>query len=459
MDRRYFLQGAAAGLVAGGWRAAAQEPGVRPRQDAAVSVLSPRLRPVASIIIDDSTCLVNLNKFAVPQFAQAWGGGDQYAHDWRSWPAEIPDEFVRRFVDWAAENEVRGKYSVVPYPACVGRVDRLLPGWSQKSLWDSLSLVREHVAPGWDIHPEMVTHTWAIDLKTGHPHRQWTTDYQENWGWTVGKSVDEIAAYQAYALQILKNVELPCEGVTTPGGYGNRVLPQLAQATFESVRSVYGAEIPHYFRHLYSEGDRSVAPRVEYAAGLDTSDPRCVVSIIGCTGDWTGGWDCTGPVEPDRFIRPDLSAGRMVEVIERDEPAVIVCHWTGVYYHGQELGFAAFREIVDRLRRRYPLLNWMKLSEIARYAAAKELTQIERATDGFVLRAPYACPAFTLRAPLGPRPRFFAGADAPALLAEAASPADLAPGKYLRQGDQTVVCFDLPRGASRLDWLSTQAGL
>ena len=35
-------------------------------------------------------------------------------------------------------------------------------------------------------------------------------------------SVDELAAYLAYALRILKNCELPCEGITTPGGFGGR---------------------------------------------------------------------------------------------------------------------------------------------------------------------------------------------------------------------------------------------
>lgn len=100
----------------------------------------------------------------------------------------------------------------------------------------------------------------------------------ENWDWSAGKSADELAAYQAYALQILKNIGLPCEGVTTPGGYGSRNLPELSQATLQSVRDVFGAEIPHYFRHTFTD-DRSVAPRVEYASGLDSSDPRCVVSI------------------------------------------------------------------------------------------------------------------------------------------------------------------------------------
>ena len=85
--------------------------------------------------------------------------------------------------------------------------------------------------PNWDIHPEMVTHTRVIDTKTGHPYPDHSLKFMENWEWTTGRSADEIADYMAYALHILKNIGLPCEGITTPGGFGNRALPQLAQAT------------------------------------------------------------------------------------------------------------------------------------------------------------------------------------------------------------------------------------
>jgi len=206
--------------------------GERPKQDETVRVLNPRGRVPVSLIIDDSTCLVNLNRFAIPQFATAWGGipaaggsRERYQHAWREWPHEIPDAFVRKFGEWCAEQGVKGKYSVVPYPACVGRVDRLLPGWTARELDASLDLVRTLMLPNWDIHPEMVTHTCVIDTRTGHPYPERSLKYQENWEWTDGKSMDQIADYMRYALQILKNVELPCEGITTPGGFGARVLP------------------------------------------------------------------------------------------------------------------------------------------------------------------------------------------------------------------------------------------
>jgi hypothetical protein len=415
-------------------------------------VLNPRRKVPLSFIIDDSTCLVNLNRFAIPQFAAAWGGENgRFSQPWRSWPHEIPDRFVRRFGQWCAEQGVKGKYSVVPYPACVGRLDRELPGWTRREVDDSIALVRDLMLPNWDIHPEMVTHTWVIDTKTGHPYSDRTLKYQENWNWTDDRSVDELANYMSYGLNILKNVGLPCNGITTPGGFGMRVLPALAQATMQSCRDVFTAQIPHYFRHIISSGSDSVAPRVEYASDLDSSDPRCVVSIIGCTGDWTGGWDCSSPGEADRFITPDLASGRMVEVIERGEPACMVCHWTGIYFNGEELGFKTFQEVVRRLNARYDNLLWMTLSELARYWAAKELTWIERSGNTLALHAPFACPQFTLHVDQRSNapPRLAAGAES-IELREIARASDLTTNTWLIDDRGATLCLDLPRGPSSL---------
>ena len=352
VSRREFL-GSAAAAARLAWPRRdrpRRSPGDRPQQAPEVTVLNPGTRVPVGLIIDDSTCLVNLNRFAMPQFDEAFGGSNKvYARDWRTWPVEIPDSFVRKFGTWCAEHGVKGKYTIVPYPACVGRLDRGLPGWTRRELEDSLELVRTLMVPNWDIHPEMVTHTRVIDLTTGHPYPDQSVDFMENWDWTTGRSADELAAYLAYALRILKEVGLPCEGITTPGGFGAKVLPQLAVATGQAVRDVFKAEIPHYFRHAIIRGPESVAPRVENASGLDGPDPQCVVSIVACTNDWTGGWDNTPPGGPDPFITPDLKSGRMVEVIERGEPAVIMSHWTGIHWNGQELGFKVFQEVVRRL--------------------------------------------------------------------------------------------------------------
>jgi hypothetical protein len=430
--------------------ARAQVPGERPERALGVEVLSPRHRVPVSLIIDDSTALVNLAHFAIPQFAEVFP--DQYKQDWRALPREIPDSFVRHFIEWCGQRGVKGKYSVVPYPACVGWLDRDLPGWTQKELDASLDLIRRDVTPNWDIHPEMVTHTWVIDTKTGRPFPGRSERFMENWRWTDGKSADELADYLSYALRVLKNVGLRCEGITTPGGFGNRVLPELSQATLHSVRDVFGVDVPHYFRHLYDRGKESVAPRVEYASGLKTDDPRCVISIIGCTGDWFGGWDGLEIGRADQFITEDGQSGRMVEVIARGEPAVMVCHWPGIYCNGNLDGFRILQTVVNRLGSTYNNLIWMTNGELARYWAARELTTVKRAGDSLTISAPFACNAFTLRVEgtarasptlesSGQRREF----------EEARELSALSPGTFVRRQQDLVLCFDMPKGASRIE--------
>jgi hypothetical protein len=452
INRRNFLKAAAiatAGAALNGTTASAQPKGQRPTQATDVTVLNPQNRAPVSLIIDDSTCLVNLAHFGIPHFATVWP--DRYKQDWRSLPREIPDSFVRKFGLWCREHGVKGKYSIVPYPACVGWLDRFLPGWSQQELDDSLKLVRELMMPDWDIHPEMISHTWVINTKTGRPYPERTAYHQENAGWSQDKSADELTDYMAYALRILKNAGLECEGITTPGGFGGQNRENLAKATLEACREVFNAEIPHYFRDLFTD-EHSVAPLVQYASGLDGDNPKCVVSIIGCTGDWFGGWDGLTPGSADKHITEDLKGGRLPEVIARGEPAILVCHWPGVYFNGQEIGFNIFKEVVRRLEARYDNLLWMKQGEIARYWAAKELTQIEMQGRQVTFTAPFATTRFTVRLKADSQtPPRLTLAGSSAELRRVTAPLQLQSGTWHSDGSDIMVCFDLPKGKSTLE--------
>lgn len=191
---------------------------------------------------------------------------------------------------------------------------------------------------------------------------------------------------------------------------------------------------------------------MQNATGLDGDDPRCVVHVLGCTGDWTGGWNCITPTGADAFITADGSRGRMVEVIRRGEPAIIVCHWTGIYWNGLEIGFKIFREVVKRLHATFDDLHWMRLSEIARYWAAKELTTIERrdGSSSVLLRAPFACDEFTLSVTSAKgMPVVLRGTNR-TTLAEVVARSKLRPGTWCREEETTVVCFALAKGRSEL---------
>jgi len=454
MQRREFLQTSSLALLGTQFPAlAAQEAprGDRPKAPDGVKVLNPRTRVPVSLLIDDSTCLVNLAHFCIPQFEPIMK--DREKKDWRKLPPEIPDAFVRKFHEWCREHGVKGKYSVIPYPAMVGWVDKEIPGWTRAELEASLALLRDFVSRDWDLTPEMVTHTHVIDPKNGRALQPFDESTMENWGWSQKRSADELAEYIAYALRSLRNAGLAVTGVTSPGGFGGKNLTNYSKAVFEACRDVNKTEIPFYLKKIHLD-ERSPAPEVLLASGLDGDDPRSVVSIVGCTGDWFGGWDGLERGSVDKFITEDLKGGRLPQVIGKGEPAVMVSHWPGMYFNGDEVGFSIFKEVVKRLEAAYDNLVWMKFSELGRYWAAKELTKIEKTGARVDLQAPYACPQFTVGVTA-------AGNAQPKLtikeqvvpLKEVPKPLALDSGTWARTPDGLAVCFDLPKGPSRLEVL------
>jgi hypothetical protein len=452
MLRREFLQTSSLALIGTRFPGLALQEaprGDRPKQAEGVKVLNPRGRVPMSLLIDDSTCLVNLAHFCIPQFEPIMK--DREKKDWRKLPREIPDAFVRKFGEWCREHGVKGKYSVIPYPAMVGWVDREIPGWTKQELEASLALLRDFMTRDWDLTPEMVTHTHVIDPKTGRALEPFDQSTMENWGWSQKRSVEELAEYIAYALRPLKNAGLDVTGVTSPGGFGGKNLPNYSKAVLEACRDVNKTEIPFYLKKVHTD-DKSAAPEVLCASGLEGDDPRCVVSIVGCTGDWFGGWDGLERGSVDKFITEDLKGGRLPQVIAKGEPAVLVSHWPGIYFNGEEVGFSIFKEVVKRVHAAYDNLVWMKFSELGRYWAAKELTRIDKAGARVDLHAPFACPQYTVEvAAAGAAVPKLTVKDQPVPLREVPKLLALESGTWTRTAEGAAVCFDLPKGASRVE--------
>ncbi len=447
-SRRRFVGGIAASSLIGTQVALAGE--ARGATLADIQVQLPRCRVPLSFIIDDSTCLVNMGKFCMPQFAATYPDRKSYQQPWQKWPDEIPDSFVRQFGTWCAENGVKGKYSIVPYPACVGWLDRFLPGWTQKQLGDSLALVRNLMLPNWDIHPEMITHTRAIDLTTGRPYHDHSPAHMENSYPQQDVSVDYLASYLAYALRILKNCDLPCEGITTPGGFGNRVKEKLPLAAFQAVRDVYGTDLPHYFKYI-ADGDESAVPVAEAISQRSGGAPDCCMNVLAGTGDWFGGWEGTVESQPDLYADMDARSGRMVELIEREEPAIMLCHWPGMYCNGSLSGFRAFQRVVTSLNKRFSGKTlWMKVSEIGRYYAAKQFTQLSQAGSAIQIDAPWSCKDFTFRLSGQPAKVVLRGEE-DVLLRKVSTLETLQAGSYVHDQSSVTICIDLSQGKSTIE--------
>ena len=420
--------------------------------DQQATILMPRDRVPLSFIIDDSTCLVNMGHFCTPQFAACYPQRAEYQKAWKIWPREIPDSFVRQFGQWCAENGVKGKYSIVPNPACVGWLDRELPGWSKQELQQSLDLVRDLMLPNWDIHPEMITHTRVIDLKTGRPLEEISPATMENSYPQSEISVDQLAEYLAYALRILKNCGLPCEGITTPGGFGNRVKAGLPIAVRQAIHDVFPeVEIPHYFKYV-ELGTNNTEPRMEGIEAASEGIDRFTINVPAGTGDWFGGWQGDTLSQAEKYASDDAMKGRMIELIANRKPAVMLCHWPGIYSNGTLDGFHAFQRVVRAIASRFAdETQWMKVSEMARYWAVKQTANVNVTGNQILVDSKFACPQFTIEfTSNNHRPEKLTHAATVHALERVDRKKDLKANTYWTSNQRTILCIDLSAGVSQI---------
>ena len=345
-----------------------------------------------SIIFDDSTVLVNLNYFWMRDRNPVDGGNRR----WEDVPVVHPESFTREFAEWCLENGVRGKFSVVPCPAALGRIDEGLPLFSRAQQESWLQMCRNLITPAFDITPEMITHTFVVDLKTLQPLESGIWE-QHEWATLPEDQEELVIDYIATACQIVDNVGLTPEGVTSPGGFGGRTLEFYAKVAGLAVRQVTGNPIPYFFQRV--SGDGSVETPVWYA---DRAAGTAVGEIIAATGDWTGSWTGYGEVNVDKYITADLQGGRLPAVIDAGDPAVLISHWQGLYglHNDDRRGFNAFKTVVHRLKERDPngeRTQWRKCSEITNYACGREMAQV--VVDGHTIQidSPVRVPDFTLR--------------------------------------------------------------
>ena len=389
-----------------------------------------------SLIIDDSTVLVNLNYFWMRDRNPVDGENRR----WEDVPVVHPEAFTREFAQFCLEEGVRGKFSVVPCPAALGRIDEGLPLFSKAQQESWLRMCRELIVPAFDITPEMMTHTVVVDPKTCHPvePQMWE---QYEWETLPSGQEEPLIEYIATACRILQNVGLTPQGVTSPGGFGGRTMELYASVAGQAVRQVTGNPIPYFFKQVAR--DLQVDTPVWYA---DPARGEATGEIIASTGDWTGSWTGYGEVNADKYITADLQSGRAAELIADEQPVVFCSHWQGFYglHNEDRRGFNALKTVVRRLRELDPKgerTRWRKCSEITGYACAREMAQLSVEDHSVRLQLPVIAPELTLSV---------AGVEAAGVsvngapLRPVACRADFGSETYLTSDSGTLIAFDPP---------------
>ena len=345
-----------------------------------------------SLIIDDSTVLVNLNYF----FMRDRNLADGQDRRWEDVPVVHPERFTREFAEFCLAHGVRGKFTVVPCPAALGRIDEGLPLFSRAQQDSWLRMCRGLLVPAFDITPEMLTHTFVVDPRTCHPVEP---PLWEQYDWEALPIAEEerVFDYISTACRILSNVGLAPEGVTSPGGFGGRTLEFYARVAGEAVRAVTGNPIPYFFKRVTAEG--TVETPVWFS---DREAGTAVGEIIASTGDFTGSWTGYGEADADQYIAADLQGGRIPSLIDAGEPAILCSHWQGFYglHNDDRRGFRVLQAVVQRLEERDPhreRTQWRKCSEITAYACAREMARVCLEGQTISLDLPVLVADLTLR--------------------------------------------------------------
>lgn len=438
--RRKFLQaGALTGLATPG---RALEDELKP------FVCNPLLRTPLALIVDDSCPVINKAWYWI-QSRHEWRmkcqpdrppSGWEVHHDkLAQMPNTIPATFAQEWGDWCGEEGVKGKFSLVPFPAGVGRVDQAFPGFPAQELTRWLSVARETIHPNFDLTPEMITHTRVVDLKTWQ-----LTDAWEQYEW-IDPPEDLLTGYVAAALQLLKNAGIRCEGVTSPGVFGSKNETAYARAVLEASRQVNNDPRPFYF--LWAR----VKELPEVALWhVDQPQGHAVASVMACTNDWFGstGYEVS---DPDEFITEDLQQGRLPAVLGQELPTILLGHWPCFYANGGP-GFHTLKTVkrrLDALDPSHTQTRWMKTSEIARYGMARQLSELTvagGAVPGEVqLRIDTNFPTrdFTIGLNANAQRIGLQGVD----LRKVASRRDFREGTWLIEDGRSYVAFDLPPGS------------
>lgn len=391
--------------------------------DSAARVEHPRLRQPVSLIVDDPC----------PGYNPA-----HFHSGFRSGPMHVPPSLIDSFADLIETTGIRGKFSVIPNPFGLGRVDRAVAGVSARDLAHFLDVVRNRIAPRMDITPEVLTHWNAVDLRTGQLLPLWEHV------WSRTQTRETLEPYLALALQILGNVDLPCSGMTSPWNFGDGVEDAYAEALLAAQRAVNGRTLTWYFLHSDVSSPR-VPPRLQV---FRPDAGEAVVSIVCCdASDFAAPlWRGEDPLT-DVLLSEDGQAGRLAEVLAAGGPAVFHTHWQSIFGFGTDRGLDALRTVTERLDAYFDgQITWIGCADLASYAAAAaSLSLMPTEADGigaeWRVYSPFPSRNFTLSLEHTGPAAMVSIDGLPLRRVDAA--ADLAEGRYLLEDDRLTLCWRL----------------
>jgi hypothetical protein len=284
----------------------------------------------------------------------------------------IPQAFTRGFADLCAAYGVKGKFSVVPMPGGLGRIDESLARVPQRSLSAFLQTVAQRIAPAFDITPEILTHLRAYNLERGSYRHVFEDE------WVARAGLAELTDYIARSLEILRNVGLPANGLTSPWMTGIHNEDVYARAIGEAFWRVHRRKSTWYFLHCLGRQQ----PRWPWVTQRDRRAGRVVVTVPANTDD--AFWDSQYPTSlrqaraaarrgVDSLLTDNGKAGRVRELLDAGLPITILTHWQSLFGNGSMAGLWGLGLLLERIQRRLgEQVQWMRCSELAQRAIERD---------------------------------------------------------------------------------------
>lgn len=309
----------------------------------------------AALMIDDGACINLMHWLEIE----------------REHPLHIPAAFTSRYAAVCRRYGVKGKFSVLPIPSGAGRIDTRVSDVSSQALEGFLRVMRDEIAPFFDITPEILTHQAAIDIRTGA-----ALPLNED-EWFCTATLAEMIDYFCLAFRILRNTGLYPNGVTSPWQTGIQVERLYAEAIGRAYHRVTRRTLGWYFLHCLGAG----APRHPWVSWCDSEHGLTVISVPALTSDVFWDTQYQGTQEAarrvalegaDQLLTPDGRHGRLRELYDRGFPLIILTHWQSLFSRGWEAGLDGLSETFARMQRVFgEKVTWMQCSEIAGIAARR----------------------------------------------------------------------------------------
>ncbi len=283
---------------------------------------------------------------------------------------DVPVTFAAELAEVLRRRGIKGKFTVLPYPAGLGSIAQGLPGYPRADVDRWLAIVRREIAPRMDITPEILTHAKAIDLAT---HKLLAENERE---WSTHQNVATLTPYIAEALQILKTVGLPASGVTSPWDFGSKVEREYQQAIMRAQQQVNGRRRSWYF--LHQSGELSFQSKVvqrDRAGWLVSIVSQCP-DVFWQTMETKDTSDKYVRSIADQLLTEDGQRGRAAELFRAGTPIVMLAHWQSLFSNGRKTGLRVLDEVGRRVQTAWGnRAHWVTCSELAEQIAAGSHSQ------------------------------------------------------------------------------------